>query len=301
MKRKASIETETGAAFCSRQEYLSAEEEAELSRRILAGEAAKKVLAECGDLSDSKLRELRKTAEDGAQAYEQLVLANEPRAVKFAMQTWKKNGNGLDSFEDYKQTAMKVICQCARTYDWRLGSRFGTYVHQSLNHEMLRENGKMGYELRVPEEILPQISALKSLIAEKGRAEAEETLGLSGKDADRLLLAVSIGLSLQAPVGEEEDGTDLGDLIPDRDIQSAEEICERIDLEQQIRRLMEALMTLPEEERMLLRRRMGFDGEPLPMRAFVGITAASVSGVQKKQIAAERHLRKIYENLPMAE
>ena len=44
---------------------------------------------------------------------------------------------------------------------------------------------------------------------------------------------------------------------------------------------------------------MGFFGATQPMRAFVGTAAKSVSGVQKKQIAAEKHLRELYYSLPL--
>lgn len=299
MNRNTYFETETGACSGSSIEYLSAAEEAELSRRILAGGEAEKTLAEGTSLAESELETLRQTAADGRLAYEKLVLANEPRAVKTALETMRKNSRSLDDFEDYRQTAMQVICRCAKSFDWRLGVRFGTYVHRSLQHEMMRENAKMGYAFRIPEEQLPAAAALRKLSAEKGRVAAAGSMGLDGTLADILLEAAN-SCSLQAPVSAEDPDTELGDLIPDAHAVSAEEICDRIDLQARIDRLMAAFAKLPEAERELLKGRMGFYGEKRPMRDYVGIAASTLSGVQKKQEAAGRHLRKLFSELPAA-
>ena len=63
------------------------------------------------------------------------------------------------------------------------------------------------------------------------------------------------------------------------------------------RELYEALS---DDERTLLKGRMGFFGEQQTLKSFVGTAAKSVSGVQKKQIAAENHLRELYFSLPLA-
>ena len=299
MSGKTFFETETEARSGSGTEYLSAAEEAELSRRILAGGEAEKQLSGVTSLAESEQETLRQTAEAGRLAYEKLVLANEPRAVKIALETMRKNSRSLDDFEDYKQTALQVICRCAKSFDWRLGVRFGTYVTRSLQHEMMRENAKMGYAFRIPEEQLPVAARLKRLSDEMGRGAAARSMGLDGRQAD-LLLEAANGCSLQAPVITDDPDTELGDLIPDAHAVSAEEICDRIDLQARIDRLMAAFAQLPEGERELLKGRMGFCGEKRPMRDYVGIAAPTLSGVQKKQEAAGRHLRKLFSELPAA-
>lgn len=65
-------------------------------------------------------------------------------------------------------------------------------------------------------------------------------------------------------------------------------------------RLSMALEALPDDERNILKGRMGYFGEPQPLSSFVGTTAKSISGVQKKQIAALKHLRELYYGLPLA-
>ena len=66
---------------------LSADEEKELSKQILAGEAAKESLSNNADLSDTEKSALTDIIEAGARAYDRLVLANLPRAAKIAAET----------------------------------------------------------------------------------------------------------------------------------------------------------------------------------------------------------------------
>ncbi len=280
---------------------LSAEEEKELSKRILAGEAAKIVLSESEDLSEDNRAALERSAEDGKIACDELVLANLPRASKIANETYRKNPHGLNDIEDYRQTAIKVICLCARTFDWKLGCRFGTYVHRCLTHEMLRENAKTGYVLRIPEENLPLLGALRRESEDFGIDTAARNLGMTDDNAARLLLAGNLSKSLQDPVNTDDPDLELGDIIADAHAVTADEIEERIDREERLKKLGIAFSVLPENERSLLLGRMGFGGEQVPMRAFVGKVAGSISGVQKKQIAAEKHLRELYFSLPMAD
>ncbi len=289
-KRISGIRTEK-----SKIDRLTADEEKDLSAKIRAGGEAEKELSQGRDLSDAERQALLKTAEIGNEAFDRLVLANLPRAVKTAAEAYRKNQYGLNEFDDYKQTALVVTCKCARTFDGRC--RFGTYVHRSLVNEMIRENARNGYAVRIPEELLPAVSRLKRMLDAADDDGSPETAGLS----DELSAACRIPKRLQSPVSREDEDTELGDMIADPAALTAEEIDERIDREELVRRAKLALAGLPEEERRLLEGRFGFGGEPLPMRAFVGSAARSVSGVQKKQLQAEKHLREIYFSLPLAD
>ncbi len=282
------------------RKYLTREEETALSKLILAGEEAKKELSENKTLQDDELTALAETVKNGEAAWEHLVLANSRRAMKFAADTRKKNPFGLNDIEDYYQAAMRVICVCARTFDWRKKCRFSTFVHLCLQNEMLRENARTGYALRIPEHSLNQLSSLKKNAETMNMADAAADAGMTQDAAEKLLLMCKTGKSLQAPLDAEEPDTEFGDMLPDPYAVTSEDIEDRIELEEKLARLALAFCFLSEDEKTLLRGRMGFDGTVLPMRAFVGTIAESVSGVQKKQLAAQKHLREIYESLPLA-
>lgn len=286
-------ETDSTAAFD--REELSFEKEIELSKRILAGNMAKRELLENDALQENERSSLNEVVRDGYMAYEQLVLANIPRAMKIAMETWKKNPFGLNDIDDYRQTAMKVICVCAWTYDWQNGSRFGTYVHNSLKNEMIRENARTGYAVRISENDLCRLNVMKRRKKDKEFSDVDKNIRIS---IEKLIASCSFSKSLEEPVSDEDSDIEFGETIADQSAITAEMIEEEIIEHVKISKLKEALAALPEDERTLLKGRMGFEGEPQPLKAYVGVYAKSISGVQKKQIAAEKHLREIYKSLP---
>ena len=107
-------------------------------------------------------------------------------------------------------------------------------------------------------------------------------------------------LSLQAPLGKDCSNAEFGDVLPDMDAVTAEQIDEKIEKEYRLKRLTKALEALPDDEKTILKGRMGFYGDPQPLKSSVGTAAKSISGVQKKQIAAVKHLRELYDSLPLA-
>ena len=268
---------------------LNFDEEIMLSKKIRAGNEAKEILRQGNLLSEEERINLNSLVEDGELAFGQLVEANVPRAMKFAYETWQKNKFGVNDLEDYRQTALKVICTCARTFDGNKGFRFGTLAHNCLQHEMLRENAKTCYALRIPEESLMQLSSVKQ------NAEAPVC-----RDPEKLIAACSPCICLQAPLAKDGSDEEFGDILPDSRAVTAEQIEDRIENENRLVRLNKALEALSDDERLLLKGRMGFFGEQQTLKSFVGTAAKSVSGVQKKQIAAVNHLRELYFSLPLA-
>lgn len=261
-----------------------------LSKRIQAGNEAKEILNRDSFLSEEERTRLAALVEEGEFAFGQLVEANVPRAMKFAYETWLKNKFGVNELEDYQQTALKVICACARTYDWNKGFRFGTYAHNCLQHEMLRENAKTCYAIRIPEESLMQLGA------------AKQNAGFqTHRGSEKLIAACSPCISLQAPLSKDGGDDEFGDVLPDSRAMTAEQIEDKIENENRLLRLNKALDALSDDEKALLKGRMGFFGEQQTLKSFVGTAAKSVSGVQKKQIAAENHLRELYFSLPLAD
>lgn len=283
-------------------EMLNLEEEQELSKRILAGEEAKKELACSGEMGEAEKTSLLQIIDEGERAYDRLVLANQPRAAKIAAEAYRKNPHGLNDFDDYQQTAMNVICRCARTYDWRKGFRFGTYVYRSLKNEMIRENARNGYSLRISEEDLPIMNDFLQWVEKYGIHGAASAFGMKYDEAVGLLLAIKVKKSLDEPVDVDGTDTELGDLIADEDVMTSVDVEEKIDLEIKCEKMRAAFSALPEKESILLKGRViGSDGDIVPLREFVGTVAKSISGVQKKQIAAVEHLRELYISLPRAE
>ena len=278
------------------QHNLDFEEEKVLSKKILAGEKAKRILNGNPALQKDERNILESSVREGELAYEHLVESNVPRAMKFAYETWLKNQSGLNALEDYQQAAMEIICVCARLYDAEKGYRFGTFAHNCLKHEMLRENAKTAYAIRVPEEQLMLLGKAGMNKNNAGEGQTEPSAAAPAK----MLAVCGPCVSLQDPVKSNDADAEFGDILPDARALTAGQIEEQIDKEKLIDRLRTALESLPEDERNILKGRYGFYGEKMPMKAFVGTAAKSISGVQKKQQSAEKHLRDLYFNLPLA-
>ena len=301
MNNRFFTETEFSAWFSCAREPLTGEKEIDLSKRILAGKAAEKALADAADLSDDERMALRHTADDGKDAFDSLVLANQPRAVKFAADTFRRNPFGLNDFEDYLQTAMRVVCEAAQTYDWRRGCRFSTWVHQQLKQEMIRENALTAYAVRIPEDNLYRITGLTQKAEQEGIGAAAKAMGMTRESAEKLLLAGKPCKSFQDPMDGEDPDMELGDIVADTSAMTAEEIGDMIDQQAEWDMLREAFPRLSAEDQQLLLGRMGFTrGAPIPMKEFIGVCAKSTSGVQKRQQAAENRLKGLLGLLPLA-
>ena len=133
------------------------------------------------------------------------------------------------------------------------------------------------------------------LVAAKQNAGARTHCG-----SEKLIAACSPCISLQAPLSKDGGDDEFGDVLPDSRAMTAEQIEDKIENENRLLRLNKALDALSDDERTLLKGRMGFFGDQQTLKSFVGTAAKSVSGVQKKQIAAENHLRELYFSLPLA-
>lgn len=301
MKNEYFDETGCEAGFAGFGEPLNAQEEISLSKRILAGKAAEETLSKAECPADEDRAALLHTVEDGKQAYDRLVLANYPRAMKFAHSTFRRNPFGLDTCEDYVQTALRVICEAAHTFDWRRGCRFSTWVHQQLKQEMIRENALMSYAIRIPEDNLCRISSLKHNAEEQGIGAAAKALGMTRSNAEKLLQAGNVSKSLQDPINGEDPDTELGDILADATAITAEEIEEKIDAEADLKKIWSVYPRIPQKEQMVIWGRMGFgSGTPVRLKDLVGVCAESLSGVQKRELAAKKHLRELADRLPLA-
>lgn len=296
MKKTYGFDTNTMAKA---GEGLTCEEEMELSKRILAGNEARARLLSGLALTNAERAELTWTAEDGEAAYEALVAANYPLAMKFALETRKLNPTGLNELEDYRQTALLAICKAARTFDWRRGCRFSTWVFPQLKQAMIRENAATAYALRIPEESLCRIGELKRHAESGSLTRAADAMNMTESAAEKLLSACGRAKSLQDPFSVEDQDTELGEMLPDCHALTAAEIEESVDREHSWSLILNAFPKLSAEEQSILRDRMGFNGDA-PLRTCVGIYGNSISGVHKKQKAAVEHLRKLVSALPLA-
>jgi RNA polymerase primary sigma factor len=247
----------------SQTPLLTAEEEVDLAKRLEAAKEAERRLAE-GNLDPAEQARLAADVAQGAAARRRLIESNLRLVVSVAR---KYMGRGL-LFLDLVQEGNIGLQRAVDKYDWRRGFRFSTYAYWWIRQAVSRAVADQARTIRLPvhviEQLTKQYNTARDLHQELGReptaTEIGERLGVDPERVREAFRAAKVPISLETPIGEEDEST-VADFVSDATALSPAEEAEDTVLAQS---LDEALAQhLGGREAAVLRMRFGMtDGQP---------------------------------------
>jgi RNA polymerase primary sigma factor len=281
----------------SRVPLLAIEEELDLARRIEKGRQSKKELVlRSAKLTDDRQQELDGLVQDGMAAREHLIKANTRLVVSIAK---KYIGRGVP-FLDLIQEGNLGLMKAVEKFDYHRGFRFSTYATWWIRQTITRSIADQGRTIRVPVHMIDRIRQLYKLTHELeqklGRIprvdELAKEMNLTQRKVQWMLRVSWLPLSLDSPVGDEED-SELGMFVEDditpTPIQSAYRNMLRDKIE-------DVLATLSPREARILRLRFGLDnGHTYTLEEVgqkFGLTRERIRQIEGKALRRLRHPRR---------
>ncbi len=282
----------------SRVPLLSMDEELSLARRIENGRQAKQELARLkGRQPASLIQAYQEKIADGQQAREHLIKANTRLVVSIAKRYIGRGVPFLDLIQEGNLGLMKAV----EKFEYQRGFRFSTYATWWIRQTITRSIADQGRTIRVPVHMVDRIRQLYRTTHEMeqrlGRVpttdELADEIGVSQNKVEWMMRVSWLPLSLESPVNDEDDDSELGMFVEDQvtptPIQSAYSNLLR-------ERVQSVLETLPPREARILRLRFGLDNG----RAYTleevgekfGLTRERIRQIEGKALRRLRHPRR---------
>lgn len=266
---------------------LTPEEEVEITKRMEAGLKARERITN-EKLTTSEREELQALIQDGWEAREHLIRANARLVISVAK---KYMGRGVP-FLDLIQEGNIGLMRAAKKFDHTRGYKFSTYATWWIRQAVTRAIADQGRTIRIPVHMGDQVSRMlrtqhqlkQKLSREPSIEELAEALNVPQKKVEDMIKLARYPLSLQMPIGDEEDDT-LGDFIEDDSIPTPDTTATNNLLHEHLESVLDML---PPREARILQLRYGLvDGQYLTLNEVgrkMGVTRERVRQIEAQAL-----------------
>lgn len=243
--------------------------------------------------SDEEIELAQKMMDGDVEAKRRLAEANLRLVVSIAK---RYVGRGM-LFLDLIQEGNLGLIKAVEKFDYSKGYKFSTYATWWIRQAITRAIADQARTIRIPVHMVETINKLirisRQLLQEYGREptpeEIAKEMGMSIEKVQEIQKIAQEPVSLETPIGEEED-SHLGDFIPDDEAPAPAEAASFRLLKEQ---LVDVLSSLTDREEKVLRLRFGLDDGRARTLEEVGrefqVTRERIRQIEAKALRKLRH------------